>query len=291
MAIWNLGSINVDYVYRLTALPVPGQTLNANDMTTGLGGKGANQSVAAARAGATVHHVGAIGAGDDWIIATLQEAGVDCAGIARLDDVATGHAIIMVDKAAENAILVHGGANRALSEQDIARGLDGIGPSDTLLLQNETAHQSLAARIAQERGARVIYSAAPFDVAAVRDVLPHVSILALNEGEAAALAAALGDSPGVDGMVVTLGARGAEYRDLRGGQRTVQPAFPVQPVDTTGAGDCFAGWFAAQLDAGHDIAHALRAAAAAAAIQVTRPGAAPAMPSAAEVAALLSRPA
>ena len=288
MAIWNFGSINVDHVYRLTALPLPGQTLLADSLTTGLGGKGANQSVAAARAGAKVRHVGAIAASDDWIIAALQDAGVDCAGIVRLDDTVTGHAIIMVDDAAENAILVHGGANRALTERAVAQGLNGIGPGDTLLLQNETAHQAFAGRIAQAAGARVIYSAAPFDVTAVRAVLPFVSVLALNEGEAAALTAALGDNPGVDGLLVTLGERGAEYRDLRGGGTTRQPAFAVRPVDTTGAGDCFAGWFAAELDAGHGIAHALRTAAAAAAVQVTRPGAVAAMPSRAEVQALLS---
>ena len=288
MPIWNLGSINIDHVYRLTRLPAAGETVTATGLSLGLGGKGANQSVAAARAGAQVHHVGAMGTGDDWVIARMIRAGIDCANVARLADHATGHALILVDDAAENAIVVHPGANRALSRHAVETALAGIGPADTLLIQNETSLQAEAAGQARAAGARVICSAAPFDVAALRDVMPHVSILALNEPEAAALEQALGTAPPVPAMLVTRGARGAEYRDLVTGRVTRQPAFAVQAVDTTGAGDCFAGWFAAALDAGLAVPQALREAAAAAAIQVTRAGAGDAMPDRAEVAAFLS---
>ncbi|WP_136652320.1 PfkB family carbohydrate kinase [Paracoccus aeridis] len=289
MAIFNLGSINVDYVYRLAALAEPGETVAARSLSRGLGGKGANQSIAAARAGAAVCHIGAIAESDAWVAEILGASAVDVAGVARLADAATGHAIIMVDEHGENAIVIHPGANRALAEGDVLQALSGIGPADTLLLQNETSHQRAAAAFARRAGARVIYSAAPFDLDAVREVLPFVSILAVNAGEAARLQAGIDAPLPVAGMLVTMGADGAEYRDLASGRVTRQAAFPVTPVDTTGAGDCFAGWFAAGLDAGLGIDTALRRAAAAAALQVTRPGAADAMPALDEVIAFLDK--
>ena len=286
MTIYNLGSINIDHVYRLTALPRAGETLHSRSYALGLGGKGANQSVAAARAGARVTHLGAMGTGDDWVLERLAGAGVDTSGIARLPGVATGHAIILVDAAGENSIVLHGGANLALPADLPARA--GFAPGDILLMQNETGLQAETAAHAHAAGARVIYSAAPFGIEALRAVLPHVSILAVNEGEARETFAAFGEDLPVEGLLVTLGARGAEYRDLRGGQVWRQPAFPVTPIDTTGAGDCFAGWFAAGLSRGEEPPVALRHAAAAAAIQVTRPGAGDAMPDRAEVAAFLA---
>lgn len=283
MTIYNLGSINIDHVYRLAALPQAGETIHALSYDQGLGGKGANQSVAAARAGAQVRHLGAMGAGDDWVIRRLQDAGVETADIARLDDQATGHAIILVEEAAENSIVIHAGANGALPAERIGAALIGIGPGDILLMQNETSLQAETAARTRAAGARVIYSAAPFQIEALGAVLPHVSILAVNEGEARQTFAALGEDLPVEGLLITRGAEGAEYRDLTTGEVTRQPAFAVQAVDTTGAGDCFAGWFAAGLARGEDVATALRHASAAAAVQVTRKGAGDAMPDRAEV--------
>ena len=282
MTVYNLGSINIDHVYRLTHLPAPGETIGSESYTLGLGGKGANQSVAAAKAGAEVRHIGAIGA-DDWPRERMAGYGVGTEAIARAD-AATGHAIILVDNAGENSIILHPGANHALDPQAVAQALAGIGPGDTLLLQNETTLQVEAARIARKAGARVIYSAAPFDVETVRAILPHADILAMNEGEAEAMTAALG-TPDL-AMLVTLGPRGAEYRTPGAAAITV-PGFKVEAVDTTGAGDCFAGNFAAALDRGDDPQAAMRFAAAASALQVTRPGAGDAMPARAEVEAFL----
>lgn len=288
MAIWNLGSINIDHVYRLDSLPQPGETLASRGYSVGLGGKGANQSVAAARAGSVVRHLGAMGAGDPWVLERLSAAGVDCGGVQCLAGEATGHAIILLDAAAENAIVLHPGANRAIDEAALTAALAPVGPSDSLLLQNETNGQVPAARAARARGARVIYSAAPFDLAALRAVLPHASVLAMNAGEAAQLFAALpGDLP-VEGLLITKGAEGAEYRDLRAGQVHRQAAFRVEAVDTTGAGDTFAGYFAAALDQGAEIAAALRLAAAASALKVTRAGAGDAIPTRAEVEQFLT---
>ena len=287
MTIYNLGSINIDHVYRLTALPRAGETISSLDYSLGLGGKGANQSVAAARAGVAVEHLGAMGPGDGWVLEKLAEAGVGTGGIARLRGVATGHAIILVDDSGENSIILHGGANHALPADLPARDLAGIGPGDILMLQNETNLQAEAAAHARAAGARVIYSAAPFQIEALRAVLPHVSVLAVNEVEARDTFAAFGEALPVEAMLITRGAEGAEYRDLRSGQVWHQPAFRVQAVDTTGAGDCFAGWFAAGLSRAEDPQTALRHAAAAAAIQVTRKGAGDAMPTHAEVVAFL----
>ena len=289
MTIYNLGSINIDHVYRLAALPRAGETISSLDHALGLGGKGANQSVAAARAGAQVRHLGAMGTGDDWVLDMLGAAGIDTGAVARLDGVATGHAIILVDAEGENSIILHGGANRALPAGLVTGGLATIGPGDILMMQNETTLQAEAAAHARAAGARVIYSAAPFEIEALRAVLPHVSILAVNEVEARDTFAAFGEALPIAGLLITRGAKGAEYRDLETGRIWEQPAFRVQAVDTTGAGDCFAGWFAAGLSRGEDIATTLRNASAAAALQVTRKGAGNAMPTRAEVAAFLAQ--
>ncbi|TWI34362.1 ribokinase [Paracoccus sulfuroxidans] len=283
MTIYNLGSINIDHVYRLPTLPQPGETIASLAYTRGLGGKGANQSVAAARAGAEVIHLGAMGTEDDWVEERLTAARVQTATIARLSNEPTGHAIILVDEAAENSIIIHPGANRALQEKALAQALKSIGAGDTLMMQNETNQQAETAALAKAAGARVIYSAAPFQIEPLRAVLPHASILALNALEARALFAEAGEDLPVEGLLITHGSDGAEYRDLKTGQTHRQAAFRVKAVDTTGAGDCFAGWFAAGLDRGEDPATALRHAAAAAALQVTRHGAGDAMPDRAEV--------
>lgn len=283
MTIYNLGSINIDHIYRLDHLPRAGETLASRDYGLGLGGKGANQSVAAARAGSRTVHLGAMSDADDWVIGRLQQAGVETSAIARMAGVPTGHAIILVDEAGENSIILHAGANRAIEPAQLDAALAAITPRDILLMQNETALQAEAARRAHAAGARVVYSAAPFSIEALEAVIDSVSIIALNTIEARDLFDRLGEDLPVDGLLITHGAEGAEYRDLRAGRTYRQPAFAVRAVDTTGAGDCFAGWFAAGLDRGEDYPTALRHAAAAAALQVTRKGAGDAMPDRNEV--------
>ncbi|WP_372841846.1 PfkB family carbohydrate kinase [Phaeovulum sp.] len=288
MTIWNLGSINIDHFYRLPHLPAPGETLAADSYSMGLGGKGANQSVAAARAGARVYHIGGVGP-EGWALERLQGFGVDCRHVERCTE-AGGHAIINVDQAGENAIVLFAGANRAFGFAGVEAALQRAVPGDTLLLQNEAAHQAQAAELARAKGMRVIYSAAPFDVEAVRAVLPHITLLALNAVEAAQLSQALGvelDRLLVPQVLVTRGGDGAEWRDLATGETVRQAAFSVDVVDTTGAGDTFAGYFAAARDAGQPPAEALRLASAAAALKVTRAGTADAIPARAEVEAFL----
>lgn len=286
MTVWCLGSINIDHVYRLAHLPRAGETLAAQSYARFLGGKGANQSVAALRAGARVVHLGAVGADGDWALAQMAALGLDTRAVLRVD-ADTGHAVVATDAGGENLILLHPGANRAMPLTVLAP-LAGAMAGDTLLIQNETAWQVQAAAQARLLGLRVMYSAAPFDLDALRAVLPHATHLLMNQIEADALAQATGtalaDLP-VQAVIVTRGAHGADWVAADGVRHV--PAFRVTPVDTTGAGDCFAGSLAARLDLGDASEAALRYAAAAAAIQVTRPGAAPAMPTQAEVQALL----
>lgn len=288
MAIYNLGSINIDHFYRVPHMPAPGETLAATGYEMGLGGKGANQSAAAAKAGARVVHIGAVGPEGLWTIDRLGGWGVVTGHIAR-GSVPTGHAIINVDATGENTIVLYRGANYALDPAQVAAALADAGPGDMLVMQNETSLQAEAARLAREKGMSVVYSAAPFDVDAVRAVLPHVTLLALNAVEAEQLCAALDttlDAIDVPELLVTRGSEGAEWRSRDGARATV-PAHKVAVVDTTGAGDTFAGYFAAARDGGMTPAQALDLAGAAAALKVTRQGTADAIPTMAEVRAFL----
>ncbi len=283
MAIYNLGSINADHFYRVPRLPRPGETVSAAAYHRGLGGKGANQSVAAARAGARVIHIGAVGRDGDWAIQALAAFGVNTEHVARLD-MPTGHAIINVDDAGENAIVIFSAANMAQDKGRIRAALSEAGPNDFCILQNETNLVRYAAEIAQNKGMRVVYSASPFDAEKVREVLPHVDTLVVNEVEAGQLADALGVATThlpVSEVVVTRGARGAAYGAA--GIEIELPAFEVAPVDTTGAGDTWLGFFVAGRDAGMGVKGAMKFALAGAALQVTRPGTAEAIPDLGEV--------
>lgn len=282
--IYTLGSINIDHFYRLPHLPAPGETLAAESYRVGLGGKGANQSAAAAKAGAKVEHIGAVGPEGGWAVDRLAGWGVGTRHIARSTK-ATGHAIINVDARGENAIVIFPGANRALDLADVERALAAAGQGDILLMQNETALQVETARAVAEKGMTVIYSAAPFDAQAVMAVLDHVTVLVLNAVEAEQLAAAMNiglDRLRVPELLITRGAGGAEWRAATG-ERVHVPAIRVAAVDTTGAGDTFAGYFAAARDEGHSPEAAMRLAAAAAALKVTRAGTADAIPTRSEV--------
>ena len=209
-------------------------------------------------------------------------------------DLATGHAVVCVDAGGENQIVIHGGANRALTVEQIDRALARARPGDWFLAQNETNLIAEGFARAQAVGLKTAYAAAPFEAAAAAELIGSgpaglVGLLAVNEVEAGQLAAHLGtavDALPVAELLVTLGARGARYR--AGGMVCEVAAFPVTPVDTTGAGDTFLGVFLAARDGGAEPEAALRQAAAAAALQVTRPGAADAIPAADEVAAFLA---
>ncbi|MCC1492464.1 ribokinase [Cognatishimia sp. F0-27] len=280
MSIWNLGSINVDLVYRVPHLPQAGETLAATGFQRGLGGKGANMSVAAARAGARCVHLGAVGRDGRWTVERLMEYGVDTRLIAEMAE-ATGHAIIAVDESGENSIILHSGANRALDARSLADQLEGAADGDWFVTQNETNAQQETAQVASRRGMKVAYAAAPFEADAVRAVLPVLDLLILNAVEAAQLARALGVAPGrlpVRDVVITKGSKGSVWIETDTGTETTVPALPVEPVDTTGAGDTFTGYLLAGRDRGMPMEQALRLASKAAALMVTRHGTADVIP-------------
>ena len=288
MTVFCLGSINIDNFYRLPHLPQAGETLAATHHFQGLGGKGINQSIAAQRAGASVVHIGAIGQGDAWIERELTRHGIAMDAIARVE-AGTGHAVVAVDDAGENQIIIFSGANVAQSLPGIESALSAAKPGDTLLVQNETSHQIEAAQRARDLGLNVFYSAAPFALEPLQAMLPFATHILLNAVEAEALVEAtetpLAELP-VQAVIVTRGSQGAEWISA-GLEPLFTPSFPVDPVDTTGAGDCFAGSLAAALDQGKPRAEAMRYAAAAAALQVTRMGTADAMPTRSDVEAFL----
>lgn len=287
MTIYCYGSINLDHIYTLPHRLAPGETLAASSYRVELGGKGANQSVAAVRAGAVVHHIGAVGAGGAE--AALAGFGVDVSAVQHVSE-ATGHAIILLEPDGENSIVIHPGANRAIGLDQAKAALSGAAIGDLLLIQNETAHVAQMAEHAMGLGMEVIYSAAPFDAEAASSVLTFTNILILNAVEAAQLQAALGlpfeDLP-VETVIVTKGAKGASWY-ARGTPDLHVPAMASQVVDTTGAGDCFAGALAAALDSALSPQEAMRFASAAAGLQVERAGTAAAMPTRSEIDAALA---
>ena len=278
MTIFNLGSINIDLIYRVTHFPAPGETMMTLEHERMLGGKGANQSIALARAGADIHHIGATNAEDGWLRAEMAGAGVDITGV-QDSNLATGHAIVTVSADGENQIMLYPGANYDIDMARVGDGLAEAGPGDWALLQNETSGAGEFVAAARKRGMKIAYSAAPFDAAVTASLLPQTDLLVVNEGEAAALSGMLAKpaaKAGIPHLVVTRGGAGADYTGIDGALHS--PAFAVTPVDTTGAGDCFFGFLLAAMAAGKPVKTALREASAAAAIQVTRPGAAAAIP-------------
>ena len=285
--ILNIGSLNLDYVYAVPHFVEAGETLLSGRRDVFPGGKGLNQTVAAARAGAEVYHGGAVGADGDMLLDLLRDAGADVSAISRVD-VPTGHAIIQVSPQGENAIIILGGANRAVSDETVTAALDKVDAGDILLLQNEINGLDRIIRRAAEKGLRILFNPAPME-SAVKDLpLALLDTLVVNEGEGKALA---GDMDALKAaypdqkILLTQGSRGASL--WTGSELLSQPAFPVQAVDTTAAGDCFLGYYAAALAEDLPYAQALKLAAAASALAVQKQGAAPSIPLRAEVEAFL----
>lgn len=285
MAIWNLGSINADYVYAVPHIPARGETLAATDRKVFLGGKGANMSVAAARAAAQVNHIGAVGHDGTWAKQRLLEYGVDTRHITTLDT-ETAHAIIAVDADSENMIILHPGANAKIPQAILQTALSEAQTGDWFITQNETNLQRTGTQLAKKMGLKVGYAAAPFDAERVKAVLEYIDFLILNEVEAAQLKDATGQDAkdlGVADVIVTLGADGADWYSGAGKQHF--DAIKVDPVDTTGAGDTFTGYVLAGLDRGLPMEQSINQALKAGALMVTRNGTADVIPDLSEVQA------
>lgn len=266
-----LGSLNVDLVTRVERHPRPGETVLGEGLQQVAGGKGANQAVAAAAAGAPVSMVGCVGddAGGTAYRRRLERLGIDVTGLRTCEGVASGHAIVTVADDGENAIVVVPGANDLLDDREVA-AVDALGPGDVLLVQLEVPRTVVctAVRRAAGRGARVVLNTAPY-ATLPQDVVALGDPVVANEHEMAALAEA-GAEPG--SLLVTFGANGASWDGVTAPAHAV-PAADV--VDTTGAGDAFCGALAAALARGDDREAALEAALAAGAAAVRHPGAQP----------------
>lgn len=290
MRILNFGSLNVDYVYQVDEFLQPGETKLADSRSVQPGGKGLNQSIALARAGAEVHHAGALGDDGALLQRTLEEAGVNTGSLRRLD-AAGGHTVIQVNSKGENCILLYGGTNQMLTEEYVDDALSRFGSGDLLLLQNETNLIGYIMERAHQRGMKIAFNAAPMDERALAYPLGVVSWLIVNEIEGAALAGVereqdvlrvLAEKYPHAAIVLTLGSRGCLY--AKGDTAIEQPAHDVvRVVDTTAAGDVFVGYFLEAVMRGAPARDALQRASAASALAIQKPGAANSIPAAAEV--------
>ncbi len=302
-----VGSLNCDLVMRVLRLPRPGETVPGSGFETFVGGKGCNQAIAAARAGAKVAMIGRVGcdAYGDRILEVLRRAGVDVTGVVRDETEGTGVAQIFVDDAGQNVIGVAPRANGRVGAASLSAFTSLLERARVLLLQLEIPVEAglEAARVVRAAGGRVVLNPAPIpaDPASLRELLGAADLVVPNETEAEALtgvacadraraaeaARALGAASG-GAVVVTLGDRGAIVAE-RGAEPVSSPAFMVPVVDTTAAGDAFAGALAASLAAGADLVRAARLANAAGALACTRAGAEPSLPTREAIEALVAR--
>lgn len=289
MKILNFGSCNIDYVYSLDHIVRNGETQSVRQMQTFAGGKGLNQSVALSRAGARVYHAGCIGRDGEMLRELLSECGVDTSYL-RTVDCKNGHAIIQVSDAGDNCIIVCAGSNACVDEEFADSVLSEFGEGDIILLQNEISCVPYIIDKAHERGMCVVFNPSPIDATALSIDLGKLSYALLNETEARQLSGAESAEQALEllcerypdlGIVLTLGARGCIY--VRGDKRVRQMAFEAQVVDTTAAGDTFAGYFVAQISRGESCERALRVASAASSVAISRKGAAPSIPCVDEV--------
>ncbi len=289
--IINFGSINVDHIYQVPHFVAPGETLASTSLRTVLGGKGANQSVAVARAGVAVAHVGQISAQDAWALDELKRAGVDTQAI-KLMDGASGHAIIQVTPAGENAIVLHGGANRNCRLSALKKALSAHANAEYLLLQNECNLVPEALDLASTRGLKIALNPAPMTESIKALPLDRLDLLVVNEVEGRALSGAsdtkdilarLESLASTTDIVLSLGSEGAVLS--KHGQRYHQQARDVATVDTTGAGDTFVGYFLAGIVDNLDPHTNLARACDAAALAVTMEGAIPSIPNLSDVTA------
>ncbi len=284
MSIVNFGSLNIDHVYQVERFVVAGETLPSRGYRRYAGGKGLNQAVALARAGAEVSMVGRIGACGEWLKEFLREEGV---GVGRVEiiDGATGHAIIQVSPEGENAILTAGGANHRFTLAAADKALDGFGGGDWLLLQNEISAVDEIIRLASGKGGKILFNPAPITPAAADYPFELVDWIVMNESEGEGLtgqsdpnrmlASLVKEFPNLS-IVLTLGAKGAILANRA--EKYSIPAIAVNAVDTTAAGDTFIGYFLAELADGVDPKDAMNTACEAAAFSVMTAGASESIP-------------
>lgn len=293
MRILNFGSCNLDYVYSLDHIVAPGETESSYGMEIFPGGKGLNQSIAAAKAGVEVYHAGCVGEDGKLLLDILQESGVNTQYLQSVPG-KNGHAMIQVTRDGENSIVLYTGSNGKITEELIDHVLENFVTGDILLLQNEINLVPLIAEKAHKKGMFTVLNPSPYNKNIEKVDLTHISCLILNEVEGKGLSKE--DDPQKMlaffrehypelKVMLTLGKKGCIYADESA--QIPHKAFAVQAVDTTAAGDTFTGYFAAGLANQLPMEKILQMASAASAISVTRNGAAPSVPYMAEVLAFL----
>lgn len=290
MKVLCFGSLNIDYTYKVDHFVKKGETLSSDSLQVFSGGKGLNQSIALAKAGAEVYHAGAVGEDGRFLLEELQKAGVDTGCVTVRTDVRTGNAIIQNDREGDNCILLYGGANQAITKAQVDEVLAQFESGDFLVLQNEINELSYIMEQAHGKGMKIILNPSPMNEKILDLPLNQVDYFLLNEIEAGQILQK--EVPeGFDGealakellvrfphaaVVLTMGGDGSVYMDKE--EAVIQPVCRVQAVDTTAAGDTFTGFFIGGILRGDSVREAMELASRAAAIAVTRRGAAPSIP-------------
>ncbi len=290
MKILVFGSLNVDRRYTVDHFVMPGETLSSIGLGTFSGGKGLNQAIACKKAGSDVYMSGKIGADGAFLLAELKEAGVDTEHVYIDEKEFSGHAIIQVDKNGQNCIILYGGTNRTISEEQIDKVLADFSQGDIILLQNEINNMDYIIAKSYEKGMHIALNPSPMDDALLACDLSKVTYFIMNEIEAAAIAgendpdkaiAMLNEKYPHSKIVITLGGDGSKYFD--GEIIHEHGIYSVNAVDTTAAGDTFTGYFLNGLLEGMEAMDIMSMAAKASAIAVSRPGAADSIPAKDEV--------
>ena len=307
MKVLNFGSLNLDQVFQVQHISLPGETISANSQQIHCGGKGLNQSIALKRAGAEVFHAGCVGKGGEDLLKMLSSFGVDIRFIQTRDEL-QGTAFIQVDQNGQNSIVLFGGSNQCITKRQISETLSHFNEGDYLLLQNEVNELPEIVDQAFARGIKVVLNPSPFNEKLDEVDFSKLSWLNLNETEASELLRKRKEAEGEKffntlsetevsdfcsffaflhqrypelSIVLTLGEKGSIC--FSGEQKIFQPAIPVTVVDTTAAGDTFTGFFFAGVTQGLPLSECMKHAATAAALSVTKRGAAQSIPSKDEV--------
>ncbi|MBC8570495.1 ribokinase [Zongyangia hominis] len=289
MKILNFGSLNIDNVYSMDHFVRPGETTASLKMEIFSGGKGLNQSVALAKAGAEVYHAGKVGVDGQMLIDVLTQYGAD-ASLVKMTEGRTGHAIIQVDKNGQNCILLYGGANQEITAQDVDEVLSHFNKGDMLLLQNEISSIDAIIEKAYAKGMVLALNPSPISKELLQMDLSKITYFILNEIEGNEMTGEVEPEkiarkmrdiyPGCI-VVLTLGKRGVMYYD--GKSTYTHGIYDVQVVDTTAAGDTFTGFFLSTVMAGEPVPKALEYASIASSLAVSKNGAAPSIPTMEEV--------
>lgn len=287
MKVLNFGSLNIDYVYQVDHFVQKGETLSSSRLDMYSGGKGMNQSLALTRAGAEVYHAGAVGADGTFLIEMLEASGVHTDYIQVKDDVRTGNAVIQNDIRGDNCILLYSGANYSITEEQADEVISAFSEGDCLMLQNEINQLDYITKRAKEQKMKIVLNPSPINQTIFDLPLECIDYFILNEIEGKMLSGTGETDPEKildllsckypdTEIVLTLGEAGSIYRGHEG--TIYQKAYQVDTVDTTAAGDTFAGYYIAGRIRQYSVRESLDLAAKASAIAVTQKGAAPSIP-------------